>query len=556
VDANGLWDIAGNWVDDQGVHRLPGFNDDVYLDRPAGAFTITHAQNSDNIHSLHASVSSLALTGGTLIVRSTSNIDSSLTISGGDLGAQGPLSLNGTTSWTGGTIDNDGPTINNGTFTLSGSDIKLLQGTLTNHNLITQTGTGDLHIGAFAHLNNQSTGLFDLQSDANVVGDGAFTGTFANVGTLRKSGGSSTSLVSAVANQGGAIDVESGSLGLGTAGKSNTGGGTFTVAAGSVLDLTSGGTSDSFAGTYTGSGGGLVVLQSGTLNVASTGATFDFPSYMFRWKGGTIASNSSPGLTNIGTMVLASPNTKTLSATLNDAGLMVQVGAGNLVIPAFDTLNIRSGGAYVLYSDASILGQGSFSGAINNVGTFIKLNRGGISEVDPAFANSGTLEVDTGTIAFTQTVNQTAGTTDLAGGNLIVTTLNIQRGTLTGSGVITGNVQNGGELDVGGSGAAGVLTINGNYTQTATGVLDIELGDAAQGEFDQLQVTGRATLGGTINVTLLPDFSANVGDSFQILTFASRSGDFATYNLPNLGELVLSPVFDDHSLTLVTNSAG
>jgi hypothetical protein len=554
VDSSGLWNNANNWVDDQGVHRVPGFNDDVYLDRPGGAFTITHAQNNDTINSLHASTSSLEISGGNLNTRSSSNIDSSLTIDGGYLGAQGPFTLNGTTSWTAGQIDHDGPVINNGTFTLSGSNIKLLTGTLNNYGTIVQTGTGDLHIGAFAHLNNEGMALYDLESDANLVGDGGFTGPFNNYGTLLKSDGTATSLAAAVANQGGTIDVESGNLGLGTAGENQTGG-TFIVATGSVLDLTSGATNGNFGGTFTGSGGGQVVLQSGQLNVTNSGATFNFPSFMFRWKGGTIGSGSS-GLTNIGTMVLGSSGTKTLTGTLNNAGLAVQVGPGNLVMPAFSTLNNQAAGEYVLYGGGNILGQGVFSGTINNVGTFLKTNNGGIAEVDPAFNNTGTLEVDTGTIDFTQTVNQTGGTTNLAGGNLIVTTLNIQRGVLTGSGLITGNVQNGGTVEVGGAGAAGVLTIDGNYTQTATGVLNIELGDLTQGEYDQLQVTGRAMLGGTLNVTLLADFNASSGDSAQVLTFGSRTGDFAAYNLADPGNnLVLSPVYDDVSLTLVVNSA-
>jgi hypothetical protein len=64
-------------------------------------------------------------------------------------------------------------------------------------------------------------------------------------------------------------------------------------------------------------------------------------------------------------------------------------------------------------------------------------------------------------------------------------------------------------------------------------------------------------LGGTLNVALLPDFAANPGDGYQVLTFASKSGDFATYNLPNPGNnLVLSPVYDATSLTLVVNNAG
>src|SRR5262245_51460220 len=42
VDANGSWDVPGNWKDEAGVSRLPAAGDDVFLDRAAGPFTITH----------------------------------------------------------------------------------------------------------------------------------------------------------------------------------------------------------------------------------------------------------------------------------------------------------------------------------------------------------------------------------------------------------------------------------------------------------------------------------------------------------------------------------
>ena len=40
VDADGLWDQPGNWLDDQGVNRVPGAADDVVIDRPAGDYTV------------------------------------------------------------------------------------------------------------------------------------------------------------------------------------------------------------------------------------------------------------------------------------------------------------------------------------------------------------------------------------------------------------------------------------------------------------------------------------------------------------------------------------
>ena len=61
-----------------------------------------------------------------------------------------------------------------------------------------------------------------------------------------------------------------------------------------------------------------------------------------------------------------------------------------------------------------------------------------------------------------------------------------------------------------------------------TAALLVELGGLNAGsEFDQINVDGIATLDGTLDVRLLGDFRPAHGDSFQILTFDSRNGDFS-----------------------------
>jgi hypothetical protein len=130
--------------------------------------------------------------------------------------------------------------------------------------------------------------------------------------------------------------------------------------------------------------------------------------------------------------------------------------------------------------------------------------------------------------------------------------VNIQGGSLAGTGTVNGNVTNAGEVSPGGDGTAGVLTINGSYTQTDTGLLTIDLGGTTAGtQYDQLKVTGAASLGGTLTVDLINGFSPAAGNSFQVLTFASRTGDFAAENFPDLGSLSLNAVFNPTNLTLV-----
>ena len=99
----------------------------------------------------------------------------------------------------------------------------------------------------------------------------------------------------------------------------------------------------------------------------------------------------------------------------------------------------------------------------------------------------------------------------------------------------------------------GEVTFGGDVTFGAGSTLDIEIAGTQPGtQYDVVHVTGKATLGGTLQVTLLNGFVPQPGDSFQVLTFGSRAGDFAQYAGLDLGGgRVLRPMFSDHALSLV-----
>jgi hypothetical protein len=81
----------------------------------------------------------------------------------------------------------------------------------------------------------------------------------------------------------------------------------------------------------------------------------------------------------------------------------------------------------------------------------------------------------------------------------------------------------------------GRLTINGNYTQLASGTFYAELAGLMPGtQDDQLVVSGTAALDGTLDVALLIGFLVQVGDSFVLMTFASETGQFSMVDLPAL----------------------
>lgn len=138
----------------------------------------------------------------------------------------------------------------------------------------------------------------------------------------------------------------------------------------------------------------------------------------------------------------------------------------------------------------------------------------------------------------------------LQGGKLITSSFDIPSGdTFSGSGTIEANLTNAGTLSPGSS--PGTITIDGNFTQESTGTLAIELGGTTSGtQYDQLVVTGEAAFDGTLDVSLIDEFSPSLGESFTILTYTSHTGTFETLNLPTLGTGLAWEV--DYGSTAVT----
>ncbi len=90
-------------------------------------------------------------------------------------------------------------------------------------------------------------------------------------------------------------------------------------------------------------------------------------------------------------------------------------------------------------------------------------------------------------------------------------------GTLGGFGRVGGNVFNSGNVSPGNS--IGTLTIGGNYTQTNSGTLTIEISGKKRGQFDVLAVRGAANLDGTLRLVKLGKGPRlKVGDSIKFLT--------------------------------------
>jgi hypothetical protein len=195
-------------------------------------------------------------------------------------------------------------------------------------------------------------------------------------------------------------------------------------------------------------------------------------------------------------------------------------GAGRLGNNSMELVNqgtVEATGANVLTVDLS-----GTAGMIND-GLMRAVGAGGLYFADDAFTNADTVEILPGSqLEAKKNYVQTAGTTQVVG-LLIATTMNVQGGSVLGTGTLDANVNvSGGSVAPGPS--PGVLAVDGNVTFTG-GSLDVEI--ASAGSYDRLAVTGNAALSGTLAVTLTGGYVPGVWDEFTVLTAASVSGQFA-----------------------------
>ncbi|MCG3146454.1 MAG: hypothetical protein HONDAALG_04546 [Gammaproteobacteria bacterium] len=98
-------------------------------------------------------------------------------------------------------------------------------------------------------------------------------------------------------------------------------------------------------------------------------------------------------------------------------------------------------------------------------------------------------------------------------------------------GTLLGNLLNGGTVAPGTS--PGTITVDGDYSQLPGGRLVIEIGGLAPGiDFDVLDVTGTASLDGTLEVVLINGFVPQLADVFQFLLAGSIEGGFGSLIFP------------------------
>jgi hypothetical protein len=135
--------------------------------------------------------------------------------------------------------------------------------------------------------------------------------------------------------------------------------------------------------------------------------------------------------------------------------------------------------------------------------------------------------------------------------------LKLASGQLIGWGTVAAEVTNH-AATVAPSDSNGPLTIHGRFTQELGGYLRFALpGGSAGVNHSKLNISGAAKLSGSIGVQFADDYAPDPGTEFEVMTFASHTGDFAGFDgFFLLGqERRLIPQYSRTSLRLVTVSA-
>ncbi len=561
VGGTNVWSDANNWS----TGTTPTVNDDV-------VFNNTSVLNSAVDPSwFDGAVRSLTIAAGYTgtITLKRDLAAATVTQADGNIGGtDGALTASWYT-WSGGTqfgdpLGRSTTIVPNGVLTISGAGVKTLNGrSLLNGGLATWT-QGNIRLENSALFENQSNSVFtasngdgvtvDVSSDGNplnffTVDSGAtfnqttatvirMEGNLANGGAINLTGGTAQqhAELRALGNlsMDGSVNLsanaEFGIFGTaecqgGQGGQGFTGRGTTSMYNGSELKITGGVFKVS---NFQMLGG--IIAGSGTFEVV--------PGASLRWEQGTMQGTGTTHISaNAGMTINGAVGLNALvlvDHTLSNDGTLIWA-QGNMSCSGGSITNnanatFRSGSAGTISDDSPVGGQAT---TIANAGAFstIPLLGDPATTIRVPFTNSGTLTVG-GSLNFTGDLTQTAGDTQLIGGNLQMTgRFNINGGTVTvtGSRTITAvEVVNGGTIQY--AATHGILTVIGNYTQTKSGTLSISIGGLPNQPnlYDQLIVqaagagTGVAKLAGTIKARFDANFQPpNVATVWTFMTYAS-----------------------------------
>ena len=438
-----------------------------------------------------------------------------------------------------------GTLLNQGTirsFAISGSDgVHNINGTVENAGRIevvdrsltivnagtTFTNSGEIHIDGIYTLaiSGDNTSVIDLLDGTTLTG----TGIFFLIGTQTLNLG-----IDLVLNDATPILELNGSATV----NGIAGAGSITVESTGFLSLI-------------GDRINVALTNQGTLRLAtatlSEGLSNEAGANLIAFSGGnSITSSSGPAFTN------AAQATLVIEADANGTQFLVSAGFTNegtilltntaadpqsaILTVGGNTLVNELGG--IIQTTQSVAGAADFtiSGAFDNRGTLDVNHNLTIETGGRTVVNIGTID-----IAADQSLTVVAASFDNLGGGVIqgFGTLDVTGTTFVNAGTLAPGT------------SPGSFIINGDFTQTADGVLLVELsGDPQSGNFDVLTIqNGDATLGGTLRIDLIDGFVPTAGQSFDILIDGEGDGLLGQFDavevVDDLAALGLEARFDD-----------
>jgi T5SS/PEP-CTERM-associated repeat protein len=445
------------------------------------------------------------------------------------------------------------------------------------------TNSGNLYVGDLVN------GTLNVAAGGHVTGANGYIGYAAgSVGSVTVGGTGSLWTITGNLEIANSINASSGTLAISNGGQVSDNVATIAVGENSIGTVTVDGANSKWlnsgelgvgglggqatlnitAGGYVSSAYGIIGFN-GVLKIGGGGSQWVVTDTLeFQEDGRMEITGGGKSQTNgFGTGIgLGSILSKTASAIVDGTGsTLASLGDVNIGQQSSGTLDVLNGASVncdnsTIGFDSGITGVATVSGA-NSTWTagslFVGRNGHGILTVNHAgqistfdgylgFANGslGEVTIDgpgskwtithdfyvagSGLAMLTITNDATVHAT-----NVLVNPL----GQVRGDGNIVASIQNGGLVSPGTS--PGALHIQGVYTQTAAGKLQIDLAGTTPGtQYDQLLVSGAVSLAGTLEVMLSSGFIPAENNAFDILDFASLTGTFTTLSLPALPGLL------------------
>lgn len=447
-------------------------------------------------------VASLFQNGGTINGTGEINITDSLSISSGIQSGSGTTKL---TSSAKGVI--------------SGST---LSRALTNYGYLIWQASNVVFSGCI-FTNN---GTFDANSESSSFGFGG-GGSIINNGSIIGSTATGTATIAVPLSNNGNINVKSGIL---QSNRDVTGSGSFIIDPGAIYAL-SGGAHTLGGNTISGGGifemkttqslsinSGNVTVLAGTTFLQSSGTiTGDgdlIIEGMFDFTNGVQSGNGTTIIASVGNCLAGGSQGKQFSRNLLNDGTFTWSG-GNITF-----------GVSKIFTNNGTFNAETESGSLSNLGGVSIINNGVFNRsvgtanvtIAPKLVNNNELNILNGSISFNDSLINNATGKIKGVGTLTMPSLN--------------RLLNKGTVEPGNN--VGALQFNGYYSQTSDASLKIEIGGlTAVSERDSISVIGAATLNGVLNIEFINNFIPQDGDVFPIMSYTSRTGEFAQVNFSN-----------------------